>query len=164
MAHRSAYQGHLSKHCCQDHPERMDKYVWYTWYNYSLDTASKPSIPFIQELRHRMARLKYTLLRQQQTVTFIPQHLRNCKYVFVWNDAVRKPLTLAYQGPFKVIRHSNKYITIRYGDTTDTVSIDRIKPAFSENQQHHGINNTSIWKYSNATTSANPIWMEGHLH
>ena len=72
--------------------------------------------------------------RQQQTGTFIPQHLRNCKYVFVRNDAVRKPLTPAYQGPFKVIRHSNKHITIRRGDTTDTVSINRTKPAFLENQ------------------------------
>ena len=100
----------------------------------SLDTASKPSTPFIQELRHKMARLKYTPPRQQQTGTFIPQHLRNCKYVFVRNDTVRKPLTPAYQGPFKVIRHSNKHITIRRGNTTDTVSIDRTKPAFLENQ------------------------------
>ena len=90
-----------------------------------LDTASKPSTPFIQELRHKMARLKYTPPRQQQTGTFIPQHLRDCKYVFVRNDTVRKPLTPAYQGPYKVIRHSNKHITIRRGNTTDTVSIDR---------------------------------------
>ena len=81
-----------------------------------------------------MARMKYTPPRQQHTGTFIPQHLRNCKYVFVRNDAVRKPLTPAYQGPFKVIQHSNKHITIRRSDTTDTVSINRIKPAFLENQ------------------------------
>ena len=104
------------------------------YFNDSLDTASKRSTPFLQELRHKMARLKYTPPRQQRTGTFIPQHLRNCKYVFVRNDSVRKPLTPAYQGPFKVIRHSNKHITIRRGDTTDTVSIDRTKPAFLENQ------------------------------
>ena len=104
------------------------------YFNDSLDTASKPSTPFIQELRHKMARLKYTPPRQQQTGTFIPQHLRDCKYVFVRNDTVRKPLTPAYQGPYKVIRHSNKHITIRRGNTTDTVSIDRTKPAFLENQ------------------------------
>ena len=66
------------------------------YFNDSLDTASKPSILFIQELRHKMARLKYTPLWQQQTGTFIPQHLWNCKYVFIQNDAVRKPLTPAY--------------------------------------------------------------------
>ena len=100
------------------------------YFNDSLDTASKPSTPFIQELRHKMARLKYTPPRH----IFIPQHLRNCKYVFVRNGSVRKPLTPAYQGPFKVIRHSNKHTTIRRGDTTDTVSIDRTKPAFLGNQ------------------------------
>ena len=106
------------------------------YFNDSLDTASKLSTPFIQELCHKMVRLKYTPPRQQQTGTFIPQHLRNCKYVFVRTDAVRKPPTPAYQGPFKVIRHPNKSITIRRCDTTDIISIDRIKPAFLENPQY----------------------------
>ena len=105
-------------------------------FNDSPDTASKPSTPFIQELHHKMARLKYTPPRQQQRGTYIPQHLRNCKYVFVRNDSVKKPLTPAYQGPFKVIRHSNKHITTRRGDTTDTVSIDRTKPAFLSARPH----------------------------
>lgn len=60
---------------------------------------SKPTTPFVEELRHKMARLKYTPLWQQLTDSYISQHLQDCEFVFVRNDAVRQPLTPAYQGP-----------------------------------------------------------------
>ncbi|CAE1308993.1 unnamed protein product [Acanthosepion pharaonis] len=99
-------------------------------------TFSKPTSPFVEELRHKMARLKYATPRQQPVNSYIPQHLRDCKFVFVRNDAVRRPLTPAYQGPFQVLRRTDKHLTIKRANSTDTIAIDRTKPAFLEKRQY----------------------------
>lgn len=88
--------------------------------------------PFTQELRHKMTQLKYSPPRQSSSPTHVPHQLQDCDYIFIRNDAVKRPLTLTYQGPFKVLKHSEKYLTIDQGSRTDTVSIDRVKPAFLE--------------------------------
>ena len=97
-------------------------------------TPGTATTPFAQELMHRMARLKYTPPRRPQTESYIPDRLRNCQYVFVRNDSVKRPLTPAYQGPFKVLSRAEKHLNIKRGDITDTITIDRVKPAFVENQ------------------------------
>ncbi|CAE1285957.1 unnamed protein product [Acanthosepion pharaonis] len=99
-------------------------------------TFSKPTSPFVEELRHKMARLKYATPRQQPVNSYIPQHLRDCKFVFVRNDAVRRPLTPAYQGPFQVLRRTDKHLTIKRANSTDAIAIDRTKPAFLEKRQY----------------------------
>ena len=91
--------------------------------------------PFIQELRHKMARLTYTPPRRQHTQSYVPQQLRDCRFVFIRNDSVKRPLTPAYQGPFEVLRRTDKHLTIRRGNNTDTIAIDRTKPACLEKQQ-----------------------------
>ncbi|CAE1312386.1 unnamed protein product [Acanthosepion pharaonis] len=85
-------------------------------------TFSKPTSPFVEELRHKMARLKYATPRQQPVNSYIPQHLRDCKFVFVRNDAV--------------LRRTDKHLTIKRANSTDTIAIDRTKPAFLEKRQY----------------------------
>lgn len=87
---------------------------------------------FVRDLRHRMAKLTYTPPRQQTTSSYLPQKLDSCDFVFVRNDAVKKPLTPSYQGPFKVLKRSEKFVTIMRSRDKDTVSIDRLKPAWLE--------------------------------
>ncbi|CAE1236829.1 unnamed protein product [Acanthosepion pharaonis] len=77
-----------------------------------------------------MAQLKYTPLRQSSPTIHVPQQLQDCEFIFVRNDAVKKPLTPTYQGPFKVLKGSEKHLTIDRGSRTDSISIDRVKPAF----------------------------------
>lgn len=79
-----------------------------------------------------MDKLTYTPPRQQTTSSYLPQKLDTCDFVFVRNDAVKKPLTPSYQGPFKVLKRSKKFVTIMRGKDKDTVSIDRLKPAWLE--------------------------------
>ncbi|CAE1168679.1 unnamed protein product [Acanthosepion pharaonis] len=79
-----------------------------------------------------MAQLKYTPPRQSSPAIHVPQQLQDCEFIFVRNDAVKKPLTPTYQGPFKVLKRSEKHLTIDRGSRTDTISIDRVKPAFLE--------------------------------
>lgn len=40
----------------------------------------------------------------------------------------KRPLRNAYAGPFKVIKWTDKTVTISHEGKTDTVSIDRVKP------------------------------------
>ncbi|XP_071511074.1 uncharacterized protein [Diadema antillarum] len=45
---------------------------------------------------------------------------------------LRKPLQHPYRGPFLVIRRADKFFVSDYHGKHDTVSIDRLKPAFIE--------------------------------
>lgn len=47
----------------------------------------------------------------------------------------RRPLRNAYMGPFKVIKWTDKTVTIMYEGKPDTVSIDRIKPVKTFNNK-----------------------------
>ena len=40
------------------------------------------------------------------------------------------PLTPPYEGPYKVLVHGDKSFVLDYGNRQDSVSIDRLKPAF----------------------------------
>ncbi|CAE1300346.1 unnamed protein product [Acanthosepion pharaonis] len=80
-----------------------------------LQTFSKPTSPFVEELRHKMARLKYATPRQQPVNSYIPQHLRDCKFV---------------------LRRTDKHLTIKRANSTDTIAIDRTEPAFLEKRQY----------------------------
>ena len=59
----------------------------------------------------------------------IPKDLATATHVFIRHDAVRKPLQPPYHGPYPVIKRSAKHFTIKLYDRTDTISIDRLKPA-----------------------------------
>lgn len=65
-------------------------------------------------------------------------HIHTNKFVhlyFVWDDAVKKTLSSNYQGPYyKVLHKSDKYFTIQKVNNSDTLAIDKLKPAFLEKQ------------------------------
>ena len=46
------------------------------------------------------------------------------------NVAAVPPLEPRYKGPFQVVARGNGFFTLQLGDRTDTVSQDRLKPAF----------------------------------
>lgn len=61
---------------------------------------------------------------------FVHKDLYTCDYVFVRNDAVRKPFQPPYDGPYRVISRTDKVFCVQLPDRQLRVSIDRLKPAF----------------------------------
>ena len=60
----------------------------------------------------------------------VPTALADSRFVFVRRDSHRPPLTPPYEGPYNVLVHGDKSFVLDYGTRQDTVSIDRLKPAF----------------------------------
>ena len=65
---------------------------------------------------------------------FINKDLFISDYVWIRNDATHPPLTYKYNGPYKVIDRKEKYFKILIKNKEDTVSIDRLKPVYMENE------------------------------
>ena len=64
----------------------------------------------------------------------VPASIDSADFVFVRRDARAPPLTRPYTGPFRVITRHEKYFEIEMNGKKDSVSIDRLKPAFIENK------------------------------
>ncbi|BHF78091.1 hypothetical protein SprV_0602120100 [Sparganum proliferum] len=87
---------------------------------------------FVQQLKQRMAQLRPTPTRLTSKRVFVHEDLKSTPFVFVRHDAVRKSLCSLYGGPYKVLQRMDKYYVIQKADKTDTVSIDRLQPAYLE--------------------------------
>ena len=97
------------------------------------DSTPIPSdIPsFVAKLRERIQALKPVEIRHHsKPKIFVHKDLRQTSHVFLRHDAVRKPLQPPYDGPFKVLRRSEKTFKILTPRGEQEVSIDRLKPAF----------------------------------
>nr|VZI03560.1 unnamed protein product [Spirometra erinaceieuropaei] len=91
---------------------------------------------YVERLRSAMRNLRATPPRASPANSFIPPDLDKCDFVLVRHDAVRRPLQPPYDGPYKVLRRSDKDVVIERNGKTDTVSIDRVKPAYIEDSDH----------------------------
>ena len=110
------------------------------------DTAQDPS-NYVTNLKSIMQQLKATPPRATSTrQTHVSNDLTDCTHVFVRHDAVRKPLQQPYDGPFKVIKRTDKHFTLQLTNRAEVVSIDRLKPAYID---------SSI--SSDSTTLPNPL-------
>lgn len=96
------------------------------------NTNSQPTSPFVQQLKTKMSNFQFTPTRHTTKQLFTPKHLDDCDFIFIRKDSVKTPLTPSYQGPYRVIDRAEKYFTVQKGHKKDTVSIDRLKPAFMD--------------------------------
>ena len=61
----------------------------------------------------------------------LPNALLTADLVFVRKDASKPPLAPLYRGPYKVLKHFEKFFVLQVGDKSDSVSVDRLKPVIS---------------------------------
>ena len=110
--------------------------------------TSDPST-YAAQLKLAMRSLKAIPPRADLNRTFfVPKDLLTCPFVFVRHDAVRRPLQAPYDGPFKVLRRSDKHFTLDLNGREEVISIDRLKPAYMDN----------------TTTAVHSLFTEGELY
>lgn len=61
---------------------------------------------------------------------FVYKNLATCSHVFLREDMLRGSLQPAYTGPHEVLKRGAKFFKIRVKNNDQTVSIDRLKPAY----------------------------------
>ena len=64
--------------------------------------------------------------------TQLPSALRTCKYMFVREDSSTPSLAPLYRGPYLILERRDKFFRLQIGSRADSVSVDRLKPVFSE--------------------------------
>lgn len=60
--------------------------------------------------------------------------MKDCRFVFVRDDTVRKSLRRPYQGPFEVLDRSPKHYLIQFPNRQARILICRLKPAYTLNE------------------------------
>lgn len=89
---------------------------------------------FIERLRQHFKNLRPTETRCDTKNCYVPKSLDETDYVFVRVDRVQRPLSAPYEGPFRIIRRTRKFFILDRNGKNDSVSIDRLKPAFITNE------------------------------
>ena len=87
------------------------------------------SSDFVQQLKTRMQTIRPPLPRPTQRTSQLNKALSTATHVFIRHDAVRKPLQPPYNGPYPVLKRTDKFFIVDIHGRKDTVSIDRLKPA-----------------------------------
>ncbi|CAB0013451.1 unnamed protein product [Nesidiocoris tenuis] len=98
-----------------------------------LETSHGPTdlANFVQQLRRTCDKVRPSLAcKPDARKFFIHPSLETASHVFVRVDSVKKPLQSPFDGPFRVLKRNSKFFTLDINGRTDTVSIDRLKPAF----------------------------------
>ncbi|CAG4969802.1 unnamed protein product [Colias eurytheme] len=106
------------------------------------DKSTKIDNPhsFITKLRDTLNKIKpIKRACKNSNSTFVHADLNSCSHVFLRVDAVRRPLTPPYSGPYKVLERNSKVFKILIDNRECNVSIDRLKPAYilEENEVRH---------------------------
>ena len=84
---------------------------------------------FLNKLKSYFRHIKPTSPHPHTSNVNIPQALPTATHVFIRHDTVCKPLQPPYDGPYPVIKRTDKHYTVKINDRTDTILIDRLKPA-----------------------------------
>lgn len=89
----------------------------------------------IKTLAEEMHKLDLSKLSSDNKISrkfFVPPALKDCTRVWLRVDRVRRPLEAPYSGPYLVKKRFEKYFVIELlNGKEESVSIDRLKPAFS---------------------------------
>ncbi|GFY60779.1 uncharacterized protein TNIN_107321 [Trichonephila inaurata madagascariensis] len=111
------------------------------------DCSAKKRRPYIPEAFrrivfnniHNLAHPGIRTITKFKRKPFKFKDLKDCSHVFVHTDSVRRSLQPPYHGPYKVINRSDKVFTLFIKGKNVNVSIDRLKPCFSDNSSETDI-------------------------
>lgn len=96
------------------------------------ENVSSPST-YVNRLREFFRHIQPTSPRHSShRKLFRSQDLESCTHVFVRSELIKKSLTPAYDGPFKILQRSMKTMTLDLNGRQQVVTVDRIKPAYTD--------------------------------
>lgn len=99
----------------------------------TVDFSTADPLSFVTQLKSSMQRLQAIAPKPHAVQrTHVGEDLTTASHVFIRRDAVRKPLQHPYDGPFPILKRHHKYFTLDCNGRQQTVSLDRLKPAFIE--------------------------------
>lgn len=120
-------------------------------------SASLPSHTYLENLREIFQQLQPTPPRLPSSRrVFVSQDLTTCTHAFLRKEGLKRSLTPPYDGPFKVIDRTAKTMTLDLHGRTEIVAMDRIKPAFLDDNP---VSPTPIMQQTNlnAPTNSPPV-------
>ncbi|KMQ85815.1 gag-pol polyprotein [Lasius niger] len=91
----------------------------------------KNEYDFISGLRNSMNQLRPQIRRHGQRATFIFKEMASTPQVFIRHDAPTGTLQPTYDGPYEVLSRGEKTYKIRIRGKPTQVTIDRLKPAYT---------------------------------
>lgn len=92
---------------------------------------------FVSQLRRHIANLKpIPASRHCSKSIFVHKDLKTSSHVFLRKDHLRGALEAPYTGPLKVLKRTDKTVTVDLKRGPVTVSIDRVKPAYVLTDDH----------------------------
>ncbi|GFS49980.1 uncharacterized protein NPIL_317131 [Nephila pilipes] len=98
------------------------------------DTKFQPQSVFVQKLKLTVKQVKPVPFSYNcKQKSFVFKDLQNCSHVFVRTDIVSQSLQPQYHGPYQVIKRSDKIFTLLVKNKNVNISVDRLKPCFSDN-------------------------------
>ncbi|XP_037503093.1 uncharacterized protein LOC119377866 [Rhipicephalus sanguineus] len=96
----------------------------------SASVATPDPDSYAQQLRFLFSRLRPCPSRDaSSTDVFVSKDMATASHVFVRREGIRPSLTPPYDGPFKVLRRTEKTVTIELNGREEVVALDRVKPA-----------------------------------
>ena len=99
-----------------------------------LDGPELPSSQFLSKIGKAISGFSVPQTNQvpQQPPAEVPASLTTARFVFVREDASKPSLAPLYRGPYLVLEWRNKFFRLQIGNKVDSVSIDLLKPVFSD--------------------------------
>jgi hypothetical protein len=88
--------------------------------------------------------------------TFVHSDLQKCKRVFLWQDTTRRVLEPPYSGPYQVLSRRENIIKILVRGRPFTVSTDRVKSAYMQNETSRLTTTKTFNPATDATPAAGP--------
>ena len=86
---------------------------------------------YMADLRSTMSSLKASAPQSQPgSIADVSRALQEATHVIIRQDAVRKPLQPTYKGPYKILDRSSHYFTVDVNGHIDTITLNRLKPAY----------------------------------
>lgn len=138
------------------------------FFNPSPPSLHHPTDGFLQTFRTAMQKLRAPppSWHGRYPAQTLPG-LYSATHVFVRCDAVRQPLQPPYNGPYRVITRSDKFFTVDLGHKKDTISVDRLKPAFlplvPSSSNHHRQDLGGSLRRSSRLASRRPATSQAEL-